>query len=141
MGGEVIRTNGLMIRRDRRGRAGRSVILLVLLSLAGCGSAQTPRAPAVAKAVKPAKVPSNRGTSLQIQCTPADALLTVDGRDIGAISKLGKASVLLLSPGLHRLEFRKEGYIPFRIELKLKENQEQLKVRLDPIAAAHPKGK
>ena len=106
------------------------LVLLVLLC-AGCGGpAPEPRSP-VPPPEPPRKDPAR--VEVRFDCVPEDAELAVDGEIIGIVSEVSRRGPLHLLPGLHRFVFSKGGYVPFRIELRLKNTNENRQVRLEPV--------
>ena len=70
---------------------------------------------------------SQKLSSLQINCEPKDALLFVNDKYHGTVSKL---SLIKLKQGSHRIEFRREGYFAHFAEISLGEKSAKLVVKL-----------
>ncbi|MCA9667088.1 MAG: PEGA domain-containing protein [Myxococcales bacterium] len=109
------------------------LMLAATSSLAACPKQQTtppPKPPASRPVAKAPPPPAPGKGRIVIDCTPADAEVTIDGENKGTVSELGKHSGLEVDLGVRRVEVRKRGYQPFRIEIKVGERPEYLRVRL-----------
>lgn len=70
---------------------------------------------------------------IDVRCTPAEAVVNVDGNDHGTAAEVAQKGGLVLPHGLHRLEISHPGYRTFRFELILGEKPEKLEVQLQPV--------
>ena len=107
---------------DRRTRSGRKALSLTLLLacalLVSCGSS-------VANNVKARPL-----AGLLVICEPADASIYVDDRYMGSVKGLSRKP-LLLPPGDHRVEVRRDGFFAHFSEVKVVNGvRQQLKVKL-----------
>ena len=67
---------------------------------------------------------------LLLSCEPSDAILFVDDRLQGSVAALQKKP-LVLPEGMHRLEFRREGYFAHFSEVRLvKATKHRLEIKL-----------
>jgi hypothetical protein len=65
-----------------------------------------------------------------VDSQPSDATVVLDGQEMGTISELMAKGGLVVTAGVHRIEVRRSGYSPYRVELKVKETGERLTVLL-----------
>jgi hypothetical protein len=113
----------------------RALYLASVLSVSGCGGAPTPPPMPLPRPDAAAPAAASTGRIL-FECTPPDADIVVDGTSRGTAADLARAGGLAIAFGLHRFEIARTGFRAFRIELKVGEKPERLRVQLKPIAAA-----
>ncbi len=85
-----------------------------------------------------AKLLNAREGNTLLRCTPADAEVFVDGVERGLASDFdGSVRLLALSPGTHRLAFRRKGYEPVEVEAAASaDGRQTLDVNLTPLFAS-----
>jgi hypothetical protein len=104
--------------------------LVLLVVCWGCGpSTKVPPKPPP----KVAPVSTEPTGQIKFECTPAEALVNVDGEDKGTAASIAETGGLTLPHGLHRIEITHPGFRPFRFELILGDKPESLRVELQPV--------
>ena len=111
----------------RRGFAP-ALLLSLVTTLSGCPK---PAAKPTVKGKVPPAVEAPKAYLLLVSHQVRDAEVYVDGKRVAGLAEATAAPGLALSPGVHRVEIRAQGYRPFRLELKLvADKTERLKVEL-----------
>lgn len=100
---------------------------ILIAVLAACGSDQKPHMPAPPGDGPP---PSRPVIGVELDVSPAQALVSIDEIDRGSATALAK--VIALEPGLHRLIVTFDGYKPYRAEFMVSNKTEHFTVHLSP---------
>ena len=108
---------------------------LVSTLLVGCATEQT-----ATKHARPTTSANQRGRSaaaptntqglLRFECEPTDAEVYLDGQSRGTVAQLRAGGGLQVAMGLQRIELRRRGYVPFRVELVIGRTPETIRVHL-----------
>jgi len=107
---------------------------MMLVLIGGCGPAgkQPVHITPGVDAAPPVRV-EHTGRII-VDCTPASAVVNVDGQDHGEAGQIAARGGLTLPRGLHRIEISLPGHRPFRFELILGDKPETIKVQLQPLS-------
>jgi len=110
---------------------------LAALALAACAHAGTPPRVASDDPVEAVLLNARAGNTL-VRCAPADAEVFVDGVERGLASDFdGRSRLLALTPGAHRVVFRRKGYDPVEVQAFSSDGGRQtLDVSLTPLFAS-----
>lgn len=89
------------------------------------GGQRPPRRPVPPDAppVPPASAESTRGGSIVLRVQPAGADVTIDGERWDGPGSGNDRLVVQVSEGRHRVEVRKDGYVPFSTEIDIKRGE------------------
>ncbi len=113
-------------RCDARAFALRACMLVLPAWIAGCGGA---------------KAPDSQHAQLQIIASPATARVYVQETYVGTAQALNVAP-LKLSPGVHLLTLKRDGWFPHDVKVRLPAGHSVLRVTLRrvPPSFLHPSG-
>jgi hypothetical protein len=90
------------------------------------GEAASPQAAGSAAVPSPAPA----GSGIRFNVDPPDALVQLNGRDIGTVAALGPNGAVRLAPGIYRVTLRRDGFEPWRAEVAVRGGYERLQVSL-----------
>lgn len=99
-------------------------VLAVLL--ARCAS------PAALRAAEAIASAEPRRGNLRVSCNPPDATVWLDGMVLGSCAELEESGFVQAGAGMHRVEVKKEGYLPYLTYVEPRGARASLAVELRP---------
>jgi hypothetical protein len=89
--------------------------------------------PAPESSPRPATVDATEASALSLRVQPEDADVFIDGQPWSRVGAPDQRLVVHVSPGRHRVEIRKEGYVPYDAEVEVQPGlTRELNVSLTP---------
>ena len=107
-------------------------VLTLLLCASGCVTTERDRT--VERARGLVQNAQTRRGSLRLVCAPADAVVGVDGVEMGRCSDFsGRPEGIRLGEGMHRVDVAKEGFWPYQTYLQPSGARASLNLTLRPL--------